>query len=340
VTPVSESSPGGAPGGRTYLVTGGAGFIGSVLVRALVDAGAKVRVLDDCSRGSPRRLQSLEGRIEFFDGDVRDPAAVTRAAEGADWILHLAAVNGTENFYKYPERVLDVALRGVLAVVDACRAAGVRNLLLASSAEVYQTPPHVPTDETVPLVVPDVLNPRYSYGGGKIVTELVGVNYGRGPGFDRVLMFRPHNVYGPDMGGEHVLPQLTLRALDLADRQPAGPLLMPIQGDGSQTRAFAYVDDVVAGILALLERGEHLGIYHIGNPEEVAIRDLIPLIGDAIGREIVLEPGLNPEGATERRCPDITKIAKLGYAPKIPLREGLPRLVQWYAANRALFAHG
>jgi dTDP-glucose 4,6-dehydratase/UDP-glucose 4-epimerase len=249
-------------------------------------------------------------------------------------------VNGTENFYRHPERVLDVSLRGVLAVFDAARATGVRRLLLASSAEVYQTPPAIPTDETAPLVIPDVTNPRYSYAGGKIVTELVGMNYGRSADFERVVMFRPHNVYGPDMGGEHVLPQLTLRALALAEAQPQGALRLPIQGDGRQTRAFAYIDDIVNGILILLERADHLGLYHIGNPEEVSIADAVRLVGEAIGRRLEVEPGPAPAGATLRRRPDIARIAALGYAPTVPLREGLPRLTSWYAANRMLFDPG
>jgi dTDP-glucose 4,6-dehydratase/UDP-glucose 4-epimerase len=323
--------------GQTVLVTGGAGFIGSSLVRGLLRVGATVRVLDDFSRGRPRRLGGIEQDLELHNNDVRDPAAVTRAAAGADWILHLAAVNGTEFFYSKPELVLDVALRGVLAVIDGARAAGVRNLVLASSAEVYQTPPTVPTDETVPLIVPDIMNPRYSYGGGKIVTELVGINYGRSADFDKVMVFRPHNVYGPDMGGEHVLPQLTLRALSIAERTPAGPIRLPIQGDGSQTRAFAYIDDIVDGILLLIEKGEHLGIYHIGNPSEVTIAEALALVGRALGRELVLEPGAPPAGATPRRCPDVSRIAALGYQPRVALVDGVPRLVKWYAENRDLF---
>ena len=94
----------------------------------------------------------------------------------------------------------------MISVLDACRHHGIRELVLASSSEVYQTPPGIPTPENVPLSVPDPLNPRYSYGGGKIICELMAINYGR-QGFDRVLIFRPHNVYGPDMGWEHVLPQ-------------------------------------------------------------------------------------------------------------------------------------
>ncbi len=156
--------------------------------------------------------------------------------------------------------MLDVALRGMLAVVDGCRAAGVRDLVVASSSEAYQTPPVTPTDENVPLMVPDVRNPRYSYGGGKIVSELIAMNYGR-DGFDRMVIFRPHNVYGPDMGWEHVLPQLTLRAFEAAKERPVGPVALTIQGDGSQTRAFVHIDDFTEGLVTVIDKGRHFEIY-------------------------------------------------------------------------------
>ncbi|MEZ5890000.1 MAG: NAD-dependent epimerase/dehydratase family protein [Xanthobacteraceae bacterium] len=159
--------------GRRYLVTGGTGFLGSALVRRLVTDGHAVRVLDDNSRGSARRLVDIAQKIELVEGNVRDPSIVRAAADGVDTVLHLAAVNGTEFFYSKPELVLDVGVRGMLAVIDACRANGVRDLVVASSSEVYQTPPQVPTDETAPLSIPDVLNPRYSYAGSKIISELL-----------------------------------------------------------------------------------------------------------------------------------------------------------------------
>jgi dTDP-glucose 4,6-dehydratase/UDP-glucose 4-epimerase len=244
-------------------VTGGSGFIGAALVRRLVDEGRFVRVIDNNSRGAMRRLDGLVEKIEFVEGDVRDPALVAKAAQGVDCVVHLAAVNGTEFFYSQPELVLDVALRGMLAVVDACRAAGVRDLVVASSSEAYQTPPVTPTDENVPLMVPDVRNPRYSYGGGKIVSELIAMNYGR-DGFDRMVIFRPHNVYGPDMGWEHVLPQLTLRAFEAAKERPVGPVALTIQGDGSQTRAFVHIDDFTEGLVTVIDKGRHFEIYQPG----------------------------------------------------------------------------
>lgn len=320
---------------KHYLVTGGTGFIGSALVKRLLRDGHKVRVLDDNSRGSPRRLADVAGQYEMISGDVRDTAAVTAAAKGVDGILHLAAVNGTEFFYSKPELVLDVSLRGTLAVIDACRANDIGHMVIASSSEAYQTPPSVPTDENVPLSVPDVRNPRYSYGGGKIAMELMAMNYGR-TGFERVTVFRPHNVYGADMGWEHVIPQFALRARESADAHPEGPVPFTIQGDGSQTRAFVHIDDFTDGLSAVIDRGKHLEIYHIGNPEEVTMGDLARQVVACLGREARLMPTEAPAGATSRRCPDIGKLKTLGYTPHIPLADGLNGVVDWYLTNRHL----
>jgi nucleoside-diphosphate-sugar epimerase len=317
------------------LVTGGSGFIGSGLVKALVRDGAQVRVLDDNSRGSPRRLADVEKDIEFIAGDIRDADAVMRAAQGMDEVHHLAFVNGTEFFYSQPDLVLDVGVRGMINVIDACRKHGVGKLILASSSEVYQTPPQIPTDESAPLSVPDVLNPRYSYGGGKLISELMAINFGR-KYFERVLIFRPHNVYGPDMGWEHVVPQFALRLQKLAATQPSGPLRFEIQGTGEETRSFCFIDDLVEGVMVMRAHGEHLGIYHVGTTEEVSIADVARRIAAQAGRAIEIVPGRLQAGGTPRRCPDISKLAKLGYKPRVPLDQGLKPTLDWYWRNADL----
>lgn len=317
------------------LVTGGSGFIGSGLVKALVKSGAGVRVLDDNSRGRPRRLTDVERDIEFIAGDIRDAAAVERAAHGMDEVHHLAFVNGTEFFYSQPELVLDVGVRGMVNVIDACRKHNVGTLILASSSEVYQTPPQIPTDESAPLVVPDVQNPRYSYGAGKLISEVMAINFGR-KYFERVLIFRPHNVYGPDMGFEHVVPQFALRIQAAAKRQPEGALRFEIQGTGQETRSFCFIDDLVAGVMVMRANGEHLGIYHVGTSEEAAIAELARRIAACAGREIALVPGQLQAGGTPRRCPDISKLAKLGYKPRVSLDAGLKPTLDWYWRNAQL----
>ena len=316
--------------GQKCVVTGGGGFIGAYLVKALVRDGWDVTCIDNMTRGDQTRFAAVADQVTLHTADVRDVDSVTLACKGAEVVFHLAAVNGTENFYARPELVLDVGLRGALAVVEACQRADVPDLVVASSAEVYQTPATVPTDESVALMLPDSLNPRYSYGGSKIVSELIAFNYGRDH-FRKVQAFRPHNVYGPDMGWKHVIPQFILRALDCRDQ---GNARFDIQGDGAETRAFAYVDDMVDGILCMYAKGANREVYHIGNDEEIAIRDLVALTGQALGQQLDIVPGVAASGGTPRRCPDIGKMRSLGHRPGVALAEGLARTCAWYEENR------
>lgn len=320
---------------QLYLVTGGTGFLGSALVRRLVADGRRVRVFDNNSRGRASRLAGLEGRFEWVEGDIRDFASVRAAVAGVDTVCHLAFVNGTEFFYSRPELVLEVAVKGMTHVIDACMAEGVRNLLLTSSSEVYQSPPVIPTAENAPLVIPDPFNPRYTYAGGKIINELMAINYGRRH-FDRTIIVRPHNVYGPDMGWEHVIPQLVLRMKGLAEHA-SDPVPFPIQGSGTQTRSFVYVDDFIDGLVLAMDRGDHLGIYHVGTMEELTIADVARTIGGFFGRRIRIVTSDDASGGAPRRCPNIAKIAALGYVPKVPFKIGLPLAARWYAdhADRA-----
>ncbi|MHC9291423.1 NAD-dependent epimerase/dehydratase family protein [Mycobacterium sp. LTG2003] len=318
---------------KRVVVTGGGGFIGAYLVKRLVRDGWDVAVVDTMVRGDASRFAEVADDVELFSIDVRDEQALSTAFAGADVIMHLAAINGTENFYKRPELVLDVGLRGALAVVNAGRTAGVPDLVVASSAEVYQTPATVPTPENVALTLPDSLNPRYSYGGSKIVSELIAFNYAQ-EHYRQVQVFRPHNVYGPDMGFKHVVPQFILRALRNGSENPDGAVPFEIQGDGTETRAFCYVDDIVSGVLTMYENGGHRQIYHIGNDEEVTIRDVAERIGKQLGLELDIRVGEAAEGGTPRRCPDISKMRSLGYEPQTPLSRGLELTTQWYVAHR------
>jgi UDP-glucose 4-epimerase len=320
--------------GTRVVVTGGGGSIGAHLVRRLVRDGWEVAVVDTMVRGEVGRLAEVANEIELFTCDVRDQEALERVFVGAEVVIHLAAINGTENFYKRPELVLDVGLRGALAVVNAGRNAGVADLVVASSAEVYQTPSVVPTSETIPLMLPDSLNPRYSYGGSKIATELIAFHYAQDH-YRKVQVFRPHNVYGPEMGYKHVIPQFIVRAAAARDRASEGTVPFEIQGDGTQTRAFCYVDDVIDGLLTMYENGGHREIFHIGNDEEVSIRDLAVRVAKVIGVEMEICPTKAAVGATQRRCPDIGAMRRLGYCPAIDLDEGLKRTAAWYLEHRS-----
>ena len=314
---------------KRVLVTGGTGFIGAALVKRLVRDGHEVRVLDDNSRGAPRRLEGFLKDVEIFTGDVCNSAAVEKALQGIDVVHHLAYVNGTANFYKMPERVLEIAVKGIINVLDGCLRCQVEELYLASSSEVYQQPPRIPTNENVPLIIPDVMNPRFSYGGGKIISELLAINYGRKL-LERVCIYRPHNVYGPDMGWEHVIPQFVVRLYRLAARETHKVIDFPIQGTGQETRSFCYVDDFIDGVVLVQDSGEHLGIYHIGTKEEITMSHLAHEVATSLARQVRIVPGTLLEGSVPRRCPDIAKLEKLGYRPSISLAEGVARTADWY----------
>jgi nucleoside-diphosphate-sugar epimerase len=313
---------------QRYLVTGGAGFICSALARQLVLDGHDVRVLDDMSRGTPRRLSGVACDIAY--GDVRDYGAVARAMHDRDAVIHGAYVQGTATFYAEPRLVLDVALHGILNVLEACRTTGCGELLLISSSEVYQSPPVVPTPETVPLSVPDPLNPRYSYGGGKIAAEIAALAWQRTGILDRLVIARPHNIYGPDMGTDHVIPEFCLRMNQLTAAQPEGIIPFPIQGSGQETRSFCYIDDCTAQLRTLL-LGAPDGIYNAGTMDERTICDVAGTVAACYGREIKIEPGTLQRGSPPRRLPDTARITALGYGgPQVSFPGGVARTAAWY----------
>ena len=311
---------------KKVLITGGGGFIGSYLANDLSE-NFSVTIVDNFIRGDETRLNN---KIKKVTADLTKINDFNKLDNHYDWIFHLAAVNGTDNFYDINETVFNVGVKSILNIYDFYGNKDI-SLVIASSAEVYQTPASIPTPEEEPLKIPDVKNPRYSYGGSKIFSELVAFNYNNSA-FKKVLIFRPHNIYGPNMGYKHVIPQLILKINHAIINNIDHITLI---GTGNETRAFCYVLDVVNGLKILMKSGVDHEIYHIGNSdEEIKILDLAKLIIDEFGHNISIKSGKNlHKGGTNRRCPDVTKISLLGYKPEYNLNKGLKETIKWYIDN-------
>ena len=305
------------------FVTGGAGFIGAAITESFVQKGHEVTVFDDFSRGTKRRLNHLYN-VQLVNGDVRDFDSLLKALTNSkfDAVVHLAYINGTQNFYSYPKDVLDVALIGMQNIVNIISSVGIDRFFLASSSEVYQNPEIFPTPEEISLVVPDPNNPRYSYGLGKIVQEFMALHYLSN--MEQVIIFRQHNIYGQDMGFGHVIPELFSK---ISKSSQEG---ISLKGDGKQTRSFCHIDDFIRAFQIIYSKNSESGIYNIVSKDEINILNLATRISNLYGgnKKFVLTPA--PMGETTRRLPDLSKIEKLGYSPIVSITEGLDKYFTWY----------
>ena len=309
---------------KTFLVTGGTGFIGSNICKLLLRKNYAVKIFDNNFRGSLDKIENIKQKVKFIKGDIRNIKSLNRAMKKTDAVIHLAYINGTKYFYTKPILTLDIAMKGIINIIDTCIKNKVKELYLASSSEVYQTPDTIPTDETEPLRIPDIFNPRYSYGGGKILTELMGIHYGK-KYFKKLIIFRPHNVYGPDEGREHVIPDFIskFRLINKKNKK------FEIQGSGKEVRSFIYIDDFVNAFDLILKHGKHLNIYNIGTDEKIKIIDLAHKMAKIFNKKIKIKKRSLLKGSTKYRVPDVTKINKLGFKKKYNLNSGLIKTINW-----------
>ncbi len=302
---------------KNILVTGGSGFLGSNISKYLAKQGYNVSVFDNNSRGKFRRIKN--NNIKFFKGDIRNKNEIKKSLNKIDTIIHLAYINGTKYFYEKPIDVLSVGIKGIFNLLELCSEFKIKNFFLASSSEVYQTPNKIPTDEKEMLKIPDVYNPRYSYGAGKIISELLSIYYSKKI-FNRLIIFRPHNVYGPDMGNEHVIPEFLYKARTKNKLQ--------VRGLGKEVRSFIHINDFLNAFGLIFKKGKNFQIYNIGTNEKINMKELAIKIAKKFGKKVKLEKSKSFKGNTSIRCPDITKIKKLGFKQKIKLDEGINLIIQ------------
>lgn len=303
------------------LITGGAGFIGSNLVRALLDRGYRVRVLDDLSTGRKRNLRDIVADIEFLEGSISDPALVQSAMEGVTYCLHQAAIPSVPRSLSDPVATNRVNVEGTLNVFVAARDAGVRRVVYASSSSVYGNVGVSPVHEDLPT------KPISPYGISKATCEHYARVFSELYGMD-IVGLRYFNVFGPrqDPSSQYaaVVPIFISRML-----QGIRP---PVHGNGRQSRDFSYIDNVVeANILACESEEPIAGVYNVACGSETSILGMVALLNEILG--LTLEPLLEParKGDIERSCADITRAGSaFGYKPRVSVGEGLQRSVDWY----------
>jgi dTDP-glucose 4,6-dehydratase len=302
------------------VVTGGAGFLGSHLCRALLDRGWNVTAVDNLSTGRRENLAGLAAAaFEFLEHDVTEPLDVAGAV---DAVLHFASPASPPDYLARPLETLAVGSAGTRHTLELARRHGAR-YLLASTSEVYGDPLVHPQPEGYWGNVNPV-GPRSVYDEAKRFAEATATAYRRTHGVD-VKIARIFNTYGPGLrpADGRAIPNFVSQAL-------AGEPLT-VYGDGSQTRSFCYVDDEVRGLLALLESAWTGGPVNIGNPEEYTITELARLVLELTGSGSELVYGPLPDNDPVRRRPDITLAGEqLGWKPEVSLPVGLARTVDWF----------
>jgi len=313
----SDSPVGAVPAvdrlaGRTVLVTGGAGFVGSHLVNALSEA-REIRVLDDLSAG---RRERIPGGATLIEGDVCDRDAVARAVAGVDVIFHQAAVVSVERSIESPAETHAANVGGTLELLEAARRQDAR-FVAASSAAVYGHPVNLPVNEEDPK------RPLSPYGIGKLAVDHYCRRYYDLYGLETVAL-RYFNVYGPGQSGGQYSG-----VIDIFSRQARSGEPITVHGDGSQTRDFVHVRDVVDANLRAASANAVGDAINVGTGKSVTIMELAELIRDRTGASVPIEETPPREGDIEHSRADISKATRtLGYEPTVSIETGIERLLR------------
>ena len=315
--------------GKRALVTGGCGFIGTFLVRSLLEAGARVRIVDNLERGSLEGLGAAADKVELQQFDLREPGVARRACEGMDVVFHLASkVGGIGYYLKYPWDVMHSNLTMDGNVLSALIDAGVPYYFYASSAHIY--PIELQLEIQAPLIREDQAypaNPSLSYGWAKLMGEQgIAAALAEGHGF-RAAIARIVGAYGPgqdyQLATGSVIPVFCHRAVRYPELTP-----FRVLGTGQETRTYCYVDDVVRAILLSVEKldaSPQVGPYNLGTCDLVTIAAIAETIIGISGKEIEIAYDRSHPTKIWGQAPDITLAAKLldGWKPRVSLGEGL-----------------
>ena len=305
-----------------FLVTGGAGFIGSHIVDALVGNGDKVKVLDDFSSGQMENLSAALNKIGLIKGDIRDKGLVAKAVDGVDYVLHQAALRSVPKSLANPELYNDVNINGTLNILTAARGAKVKRVVIASSSSIYGEIEKLPEREDF---LPQLISP---YGLSKLAGEYYARIFSRIYGLETVSL-RYFNVFGPRQSLENeyavVIPKFI--SCILKDDQP------PIHGDGRQTRDFTYVANVVhANIKSAVTPGIKCEVFNIACGKAYSVLDIVKYVNKILGKNISPKLGPIRAGDALHTLADISKAKKLiGFRPEIGFEEGLKKTIEYFS---------
>lgn len=311
---------------KTFLVTGGAGFIGSHIIRRVLKEGGSVRVLDNLSTGKRDRLQDMERSIEFIEDDLTDRSVCDAAARGVEFVLHQAAIPSVHRSIQDPLGTNQTNITGTLNLLESCRKQGVRRLVYAASSSAYGDTEILPKQEDMPA------NPLSPYALQKLVGERYCTLYNNLYGLETVSL-RYFNVFGPsqDPYSEYsaVIPKF-------ATRLQSGQSLV-VYGDGEQSRDFTYIDNVVeANMLALRAPRAAGAVINVGCGQRLTLNQLIRFLEEILGTRAEVDYQQPRRGDVRHSLADISLAQDLlGYQPKVVVKEGLRRTVDFFIANNS-----
>ena len=321
----------------TFLITGGAGFIGSHLAETLLERRERVLALDDLSSGSVKNIAGLRSKpgFVFVPQGVDEHNIVAELVDEADIIFHLAATVGVFNIIESPVNTIANNIGGTEGILKAA-AKKKKKVIVASTSEVYGKSAAIPFREDSDLIFGPTSKSRWSYASSKVVDEFLALAYWREFKLPTVVV-RFFNTIGPRQVGRYgmVVPRFMNQALSGSN--------LSVYGNGQQSRCFTYVSDVIEWLLMLAVNDRAVGeIVNLGNPEEVTIAELarkvITVTGARVGIDYVPYKEAYEEGFEDmvRRVPDITKVQSLtGYAPRVPLEKALLYIRDWFLKDKA-----
>ena len=313
-----------------FLVTGGAGFIGSHVCERLLHAGHSVRAFDDLNdfydpnlkRRNLLKIQALAKPFEFIHGDLTDRATLEEVFAGAqfDQVIHLAARAGVRPSLSHPALYQRVNVEGTVNLLEAARSHGVKKAILASSSSVYGVNAKVPFAESDPIF--SAISP---YAASKLACEALGHVYHHVYGMD-IVMLRFFTVYGPRQRPDLAIHKFA--RLISAGKQ------IPVYGDGSAARDHTYIEDILDGVMACIDKEFGFDVFNLGESQTVRLDRLIELIEDALGRKALLDRQPMQPGDVPITYADISKArAKLGYKPRVKIEEGIRLFIDWFRQN-------